>query len=159
MRHRIGVRHATARLALGLLLGAGLLAAPVRLHAQQAASPAADTPATSAGEASVLDLGDCPDTPSGFEQGNTYACMCPSSPPAATIYGTAVYSNDSNICVAAIHAGVLRKGVNGQVVLQVVSSPPVFRGKTQSGIKSEAWPKPTASAFQFSPTNQASPPK
>jgi hypothetical protein len=142
-----------------LLLGVGLLAPPVRLRAQQAASPAADTPAAPAAEASVLDLGDCPDTPSGFEQGNTYACMCPSNPPPATIYGTAVYSNDSNICVAAIHAGVLRKGVNGQVVLQVVSSPPVFRGKTQSGIKSEVWPKPTASAFQFSPTNPASPSK
>ena len=157
MQHGIGVRHATARLASALLLGVGFLAAPARLHAQQAASPAADMPAASADKASMLDLGDCPDTPSGFEQGNTYACMCPSSSPAATIYGTAVYSDDSNICVAAVHAGVLREGVNGQVVLQVVSSPPVFRGKTQSGIKSEAWPKPTASAFQFSPTNQASP--
>lgn len=156
MRHRFEGRHAAARLAPALLLGVGLLAAPARLHAQQAASPAADTPA---GEASLLDLGDCPDTPSGFEQGNTYACMCPSSPPAATIYGTAVYSNDSNICAAAIHAGALREGVSGQVVLQVVSSPPVFRGKTQSGIKSEAWPKPTASAFQFFQTNQASPSK
>lgn len=159
MRHTFQGRQATTRLAPALLIAVGLFAAPARLHAQQAASPAADAPAAPAGEASVLDLGDCPDTPSGFEQGNTYACMCPSSPPAAAIYGAAVYSNDSNICVAAIHAGVLRKGVNGRVVLQVVSSPPVFQGKTQSGIKSEVWPKPTASAFQFTLMNQAAPPK
>lgn len=98
-----------------------------------------------------------PDTPSGFEQGSAYACICPSSPSSGAIYGSGIYTNNSNICIAAIHAGVLRKGANGPVILQIVSSPPVFRGKTQSGIKSEVWPKPTASAFQFAPPQSATP--
>lgn len=153
MQHRFQGPHAVAAFVTAVLVATGLCLVPMTTYAQQPTAPATDpSTATAALEANMLDVGDCPDTPSGFEQGNTYTCTCPSSPSAGTIYGTGVYSNDSNICVAAIHAGALRKGVNGQVVLQVVSSPPVFRGKTQSGIKSEVWPRPTASAFQFSPS-------
>jgi hypothetical protein len=98
----------------------------------------------------ALDIGDCPDTASAFEDGNTYACACPAAS-SGTLYGTDVYTYDSNICQAAIHAGVLKKGVVGRVLVHVIASPRVFKGTTRNGIKSQVWVQPTAHAFEIAP--------
>jgi hypothetical protein len=98
----------------------------------------------------ALDIGDCPDTATSFEDGNIYVCAC-SGASSGTIYGTDVYTNDSNICQAAIHAGVLKKGVPGRVSVRMVASPRVFKGTTRNGIKSEVWVKPTPHAFEIAP--------
>jgi hypothetical protein len=101
----------------------------------------------------ALDLGDCPDIANGFEIGKTYACACPPSAaadsPAGAVYGTLVYAYDSNICAAAVHSGALKAATAGRVSLQMVDSPPVFKGTTQNGIKSEVWASSSTSAFQF----------
>jgi hypothetical protein len=104
----------------------------------------------------ALDIGDCPDIANGFEIGKTYACACPPSAsadaPAGAVYGTLVYAYDSNICAAAVHAGALKAATAGRVSVQMVDSPPVFKGTTQNGIKSEVWATPSTSAFQFPPS-------
>lgn len=101
-----------------------------------------------------LDLGDCPDIASGFEIGKSYACACPPSgsaePSAGAVYGTAVYAYDSNICAAAVHAGALKRATAGRVSLQMIDSPPVFKGSTQNGVKSDVLATASAAAFQFS---------
>ncbi len=125
-----------------LLLALSVCLLPAAPRAEQDATPA--TPASA-----PLDLGDCPDTPAGFQEDAIYTCTCPAKPEQGTIYGTDIYTNDSNICVAAAHAGLLRSGSAGQVVLKMVASPPVFKGRTQNGIKSLVWPKPTGAAFEF----------
>jgi LCCL domain-containing protein len=102
----------------------------------------------------ALDIGDCPDIAGGFEIGKTYACSCPPSAagsPAGTVYGTLVYAYDSNICAAAVHAGVLKAATAGRVSVQMIDSPPVFKGTTQYGVKSEVWATASTAAFQFPP--------
>ena len=103
----------------------------------------------------ALDIGDCPDIANGFEIGKTYACACPASAsvdsPAGAVYGTLVYAYDSNICSAAVHAGVLKAATSGRVSVEMVDSPPVFKGTTQNGVKSEVWATASTAAFQFSP--------
>jgi hypothetical protein len=126
-----------------LILGVALCLWSAALQAQQATTPDA---------ANALDLGDCPGTATGFDQGKTYLRACPVSP-SGVVYGSGIYTPDSNICVAAIHAGSLRTGAPGSVIVRMMASPPVFKGTTQNGVKSEAWPRSTGTAFQVAPAN------
>jgi hypothetical protein len=119
-------------------------------------APNAPSAAPAMAAPAALDVGDCPDTASGFEIGKTYACACPPSAsadaPAGAVYGTLVYAYDSNICSAAVHAGALKAATAGRVSVQMIDSPPVFRGTTQNEVKSEVWASSTAAAFQFPPS-------
>ena len=98
-----------------------------------------------------MDLGDCPDNAVGLDQGKTYSCACPALGEPAIVYGSDIYTADSNICTAAVQAGALQRSAAGSVTLQTIASPQVFKGATRNGIKSEAWAQPADAAFQFAP--------
>lgn len=136
-----------------LTAAAALLACQSALGQTPTSVPTAAPPMAAP---AALDIGDCPDIANGFEIGKTYACACPPSAsadaPAGAVYGTLVYAYDSNICAAAVHAGALKAATAGRVSVQMVDSPPVFKGTTQNGIKSEVWATPSTSAFQFPPS-------
>ena len=111
--------------------------------------PSAGPTTTSANDAPALDLGDCPDDAGGLSQGKAYLCACPAQAEAAPVFGSDVYAENSGICSAAVHAGMLKQEVPGQVLFHVIASPPVFKGATRNGVKSEVWPQPAEAAFQF----------
>ena len=127
----------------------------------QTPTPAASAPmaTATAPPPPALDVGDCPDVPNGFETGKNYACGCPASPMpdaalgATPIYGTLVYSDESNLCMAAMHAGVLKPNTATRIVVQMVASPAVFRGTTQNGVKSQVSATATTAAFRLTPSN------
>ncbi len=52
------------------------------------------------------------------------------------IWGTDVYTTDSQLATAAVHAGVLRAGQTGVVKVTIVMSPLAFQGTTRNGITS-----------------------
>lgn len=71
-------------------------------------------------------------------------CSCTPEAIAASspVWGTDLYSNDSAVCAAAVHAGVI--GPEGGMVA-VVPAPgqPAYRGSTRHGVTTsnwEAWP-------------------
>jgi hypothetical protein len=136
-----------------LITAAGLFVCQAALGQAPTGAPVAAPPMAAP---AALDVGDCPDIAGGFEIGKTYACACPPSgtadAPAGTVYGTLVYAYDSNICAAAVHAGALKAATAGRVSVQMIDSPPVFKGTTQNGIKSEVWATPSTAAFQFPPS-------
>jgi LCCL domain len=132
-----------------LLAGLVLLSALARAQSADATSQPAAPSAASNPTPLALDLGDCPDNADDLGQGKTYSCACPALADPAPIYGSDVYAEDSGLCTAAVHAGTLKRDTAGSVSFQVVASPPVFKGATRNGIKSEVWPKPAAAAFQF----------
>ncbi len=136
-----------------LVAAAALFACQAAIGQTPASAPTAAPPMAAS---SALDIGDCPDIANGFEIGKTYACACPPSAsadaPAGAVYGTLVYAYDSNICAAAVHAGALKAATAGRVSVQMVDSPPVFKGTTQNGIKSEVWATSSTAAFQFPPS-------
>jgi hypothetical protein len=161
-------------ISLALVLGAGLVLHPAIARAQSAdangqpAAPAAAATTAAApgrgdcssnsddsniqsGCAVTYELGDCPDNADDLGQGKTFTCSCPAHADPAPVYGTDVYTPDSGLCTAAVHAGALQHGAAGSVIVQIVASPPVFKGTTRNGIKSEVWPKPAAAAIQFAP--------
>ena len=140
--------------AIALLTTAIIACAPA--FGQSTVAPAAAPPAVAPAAPPALDLGDCPDGAGAFELGKTYQCSCPPSAAdgsaAGPVYGSLVYANDSNICAAAVHAGVLKTATAGRVLVQMMDSPPVFKSTNQNGIKSEVWTTATNAAFQFAPT-------
>jgi LCCL domain len=68
---------------------------------------------------------------------------------AGAVYAILVYAYDSNICWAAVCAGALKAATAGRVSVEMVDSPPVFKGTTQYGVKSDVWATSSMAAFQF----------
>jgi hypothetical protein len=59
------------------------------------------------------------------------------------LWGSGVYTNDSAIAKAAVHAGVLKDGETGLVKVTIVAPPASYQGETRNGITSSpygAWP-------------------
>jgi hypothetical protein len=92
------------------------------------------------------------------KNGDRYKFYCPANGPDlksfdSRVYGTDKYSDDSPICVAAIHAGLITLQSGGTVSIQVQRpGEAYYRGSTQNGIASRDYdnrPNPTAGSFWF----------
>lgn len=58
---------------------------------------------------------------------------------AGPLWGTDVYTTDSAVAAAAVHAGVLGVGQAGVVKVKVIAPPPVFTGSSRNGVTSGAF--------------------
>lgn len=85
-------------------------------------------------------LAPCPDTLDAY----TYAggaltdlsCAC-WRPTVAPVWGTDIYTSDSAICAAAVHAGILTMG-GGTVYVRLERGRQSYAGTTRNGITSQA---------------------
>jgi len=66
-----------------------------------------------------------------------------------SVWGTNVYTLDSALATAAVHAGALKPGQTGLVRVQIVASPPVFTGSMLNGVTSANWGVFPGGAYQF----------
>jgi hypothetical protein len=55
------------------------------------------------------------------------------------IWGTKIYTSDSMLATAAVHAGVLQPGQTGVVRVTIVAPPAAFQGSTANGVTSGAY--------------------
>ncbi len=63
------------------------------------------------------------------------------------VYGTDVYTLDSSLATAVVHAGLAKAGETVTVTVRILASPPQFNASTRNGISSNAYgPYP---AFEF----------
>jgi len=65
-----------------------------------------------------------------------------------SVWGTEVYTTDSVLAAAAVHAGVLRPGATAVLKVKLVDPPPTFQGTPRNGVATNEYgnfPK----AFQF----------
>jgi hypothetical protein len=58
---------------------------------------------------------------------------------AGGVWGTDVYTADSSLAAAAVHAGALRDGETGVVRVQVVAALAAYAGSARNGITSNNW--------------------
>jgi hypothetical protein len=65
------------------------------------------------------------------------------------VWGTDVYSLDSNLATAAVHAGVVQPGQAAAVRIRIVASPPQFAGTVRNGVVSTGYGTYPAGAFEF----------
>jgi beta-lactamase regulating signal transducer with metallopeptidase domain len=56
-----------------------------------------------------------------------------------TVWGTDIYTDDSSLASAAVHAGVLRDGEHGVVLVTIVEGQPEYKGSTRNGVMSQEW--------------------
>ena len=63
------------------------------------------------------------------------------------LWGTDVYTSDSNLGTACVHAGLLKIGETGPVKVTIVEPVPLFQASTRNGITSQTWQTGWGGAF------------
>jgi hypothetical protein len=105
------------------------------------AGSAAATPKIAKAVPEQLKLQVCPNTYQAFPM-NAAPLTCQCSGEAATadgrLYGTGIYTSDSSICKAAVHAGGIPAS-GGEVVVTPAGETSIFPGTTQNGVTSADW--------------------
>ncbi len=123
-----GSRH-WRRLALACGLGL-LLAVPSGTAAIDAAGPAAaqqePEPVASGWDVTA-------EAYRGLE-GAAIVVVCPSHATAGSVWGTDVYTDDSSICTAAVHAGRITVAGGGYVIVQIRAGEQSYTGSTRNGV-------------------------
>jgi LCCL domain len=71
------------------------------------------------------------------------------TPGTAGIWGTDIYTLDSNIPMAAVHAGVIQPGQTAVVKVRVVPSPQQFLSSTRNGVSSTGYGNYPAGGYEF----------
>lgn len=69
--------------------------------------------------------------------------------PNSGVWGTDVYTLDSNLAAAAVHAGLVQPGQTGVVRVRVLPSPPQFVGAFRNGISSAPYGNYPTGAYEF----------
>ncbi len=82
----------------------------------------------------------CPTTYSEIPAGKAsadFTCSCEGDENGA-LYGTDIYTTDSSICRAAVHAGVITSA-GGSVTVRSAAGCSKYEGKAQNGMTSSSW--------------------
>jgi LCCL domain len=64
------------------------------------------------------------------------------------LWGTDVYTSDSSLGAACVHAGLLHPGESGLVKVTMVQPLPVFKGSTRNGVTSNIWTTGWSGAYR-----------
>ncbi|MCA9565878.1 MAG: hypothetical protein KC561_20415, partial [Myxococcales bacterium] len=72
------------------------------------------------------------------DPGTHHTVTCPASC-SGSVWGTGAYSDDSSVCTAAIHAGVLAAGAAGSIVVTIAPGQEAYPASTQNGVASSQW--------------------
>lgn len=79
----------------------------------------------------------------GSRTGLSLTVLCPANGTPGTIWGTDVYTHDSSVCTAAVHAGKTTKLKGGAVTVVMSTGRTSYAGSTRRGITSSSygnWP-------------------
>jgi hypothetical protein len=71
-----------------------------------------------------------------YEAGKTAKFKCPAGGEASAIWGTDVYTGDSSICTAAVHAGVITFERGGTVTVELRPGQSSYQGTKRNGVTS-----------------------
>ncbi|GEM_PF-7127561 len=72
------------------------------------------------------------------ETGTVIPVICPADCGGASVWGTDIYTDDSSICVAAIHAGVITSA-GGAFDVTILEGQQSYPSSTQNGITTSSW--------------------
>jgi hypothetical protein len=103
--------------------------------------PAPGVPAPAAG-ATPVDWGTNATSLRG-RNGQRFAFACLPGGPAGRVWGTDTYTDDSSICTAAVHAGIIAIDRGGPVTVEIRSGQSSYQASERNGVSSTAygaWP-------------------
>ena len=69
-----------------------------------------------------------------FDSGKTYKFKCPAGGKEGSVWGTDIYTIDSSICTAAVHAGKFALETGGPVTIELRPGESAYKGSTRNGI-------------------------
>jgi LCCL domain len=75
--------------------------------------------------------------------GQRYAYLCPPNGTLGRVWGTDVYTDDSSLCTAAVHAGLITLAGGGSVIIEIVAGQGAYAGSTRNGVSTldyGGWP-------------------
>ena len=64
---------------------------------------------------------------------------CPAGGTLGTVYGTGVYTDDSRVCSAAVHAGLITLAAGGKVTIKILPGRTAYTASTRNGVTSNAY--------------------
>ena len=71
--------------------------------------------------------------------GTTVVYDCPAGGPPGKAWGDLVYSDDSSVCTAAVHAGAITVDGGGTVTIKIRSGQAGYVGTERNGIRTRPW--------------------
>jgi hypothetical protein len=80
--------------------------------------------------------------------GERLTYFCPAGGPAGGVRGTDTYADDSSVCGAAVHAGVISIFGGGTVTIEIRPGEDAYHGSTRNGLVSEVF-GPSPGSFVF----------
>ena len=69
------------------------------------------------------------------DNGKPWKLKCPANGKAGSVWGTDIYTQDSSICTAAVHAGKFTLESGGSVTVELRPGESAYKGSTKNGIK------------------------
>ncbi len=73
------------------------------------------------------------------EPGTVFVLSCPPNGAASSVWGTNVYTDDSSICTAAVHAGVITFELGGLLAMTILAGQSEYPGSARSGVTTSQW--------------------
>src|SRR5439155_1150064 len=73
------------------------------------------------------------------QNGVQFVYTCPFYGAAGGVYGTDVYTDDSSVCTAAVHAGRITIARGGSVTIEMRPGQDSYKGSTRHGITSSPY--------------------
>ena len=77
--------------------------------------------------------------PVGGKNGTLVDYRCPAVGTLGPVWGTGVYTLDSRVCSAAVHAGVISQAKGGRVTIKILPGRPSYVGSVRHGVTSGSW--------------------
>ncbi len=71
--------------------------------------------------------------------GEQFDFICPAGGEAGTVWGTDTYTDDSSVCTAAVHAGLITLAEGGTVTFEMRPGLDSYTASTRNGIESRSW--------------------
>lgn len=68
----------------------------------------------------------------------SFSVVCPVNCTQGSVWGSSTYTTDSAICVAAVHAGVIKED-GGPVKVSLHPGRPSYRGSFSNGVTTSSW--------------------
>lgn len=68
--------------------------------------------------------------------GQTFVYNCSPNGTFDTVWGTDVYTDDSSICTAAVHAGKITRAAGGTVTIEITPGQEAYIGSARNGVTS-----------------------
>ncbi len=73
------------------------------------------------------------------KNGERFSYRCEPTTPRGRLWGTDLYTDDSTVCLAAVHAGVIDADRGGNVTIEIRPGVSAYTGSTRNGVTSSGY--------------------